>query len=86
MTLPLRPGVAFAEDPGGGESFGSHRCLLIAEAAVTAAEHGIRSLDGRLDLVRTRFVEAGSSLEAPHLGSPNGGLGTVQRPHAEVPA
>jgi HopA1 effector protein family len=69
MTLPLGPGVAFAEDPGGAESFGSHRCLLIAEAAVAAAERGLGSLDDRLDLVRERFAETGTSLDAPYLGS-----------------
>ena len=74
MTLPLGPGVAFAEDPGGAESFGSHRCLLIAEAAVAAAERGLGSLDDRLDLVRERFAQAGTTLEAPHVGSPAGGV------------
>ena len=69
MTLPLGPGVAFAEDPGGEESFGSHRCLLIADAAVAAAERGLRTLEDRLDLVRERFVEGGTSLEAPYLGT-----------------
>jgi hypothetical protein len=69
MTLPLASGVAFAEDPGEAESFGSHRCLLIAEAAVTAAERGLGRLDDRLALVRERFDEAGTSLESPYLGS-----------------
>jgi hypothetical protein len=73
MTHRLERGVAFAEDPGGEESFGSHRCLLIAEAAVAAAERGVESLEDRLDLVRERFVAAGTSLEAPYLGSPPGG-------------
>lgn len=74
MTLPLGPGVAFAEDPGGTESFGTHRCLLIAEAAVAAAERGLGSQDERLDLVRERFARAGTTLEAPYLGSPAGGV------------
>jgi hypothetical protein len=72
MTLPLAPGVAFAEDPGTAESFGAHRCLLIAEAAVTAAERGLERLDDRLDLVRERFEQAGTTLDAPHLGPPGG--------------
>jgi hypothetical protein len=86
MTLPLLPGVAFAEDPGGAESFGSHRCLLIADAAVTAAERGLRSLDERLRLVRERFAEAGTSLGAPYLGSPSGDLRSGHGSGAEAPA
>ncbi|MGE0025477.1 MAG: T3SS effector HopA1 family protein [Thermoleophilia bacterium] len=74
MTLPLSPGVAFAEDPGGEESFGAHRCLLIADAAVTAAERGLDDLDARLALVRDRFAEAGTSVEAPYLGPPSDGV------------
>lgn len=74
MTLPLSPGVAFAEDPGGVESFGSHRCLLIAEAAVIASERGISTADGRLDIVRERFAQAGTSIEAPYLGLPADGV------------
>ena len=68
MTLPLAPGLAFAEDPGGGESFGAHRCLLLAEAAVTAAERDLHLPEDRLEVVRQRFAEAGTSLDAPHLG------------------
>jgi HopA1 effector protein family len=33
LTMPVAPGVAAALDPGDGESFGSHRCRLIAESA-----------------------------------------------------
>jgi hypothetical protein len=72
MTLPLAPGLAFAEDPGGGESFGEHRCLLLAEAAVTAAERGLGAAGDRLDVARERFAEAGITLDAPHLGPPAG--------------
>ncbi len=72
MTLPLGPGAAFAEDPGGAESFGAHRCRLIAEAAVAAAERGLEDLDARLELVRERFALDGIALEAPHLGRPAG--------------
>ena len=74
MTLPLSPGVAFAEDPGGEESFGAHRCRLIADAAVSAAERGIDGLDDRLDLVRERFAEAGTTVEEPYLGPPTDGV------------
>jgi hypothetical protein len=69
MTLPLAPGLAFAEDPGGGESFGAHRCLLLAEAAVTAAERDLHAPEDRLEVVRERFAQAGTTLDAPYLGS-----------------
>ena len=68
MTLPLAPGLAFAEDPGTGESFGTHRCLLLAEAALTAAERDLQAPEERLEVVRERFAEAGTTLDAPHLG------------------
>ena len=31
LTKPLAPGVGFAEDPGRGNSFGLHRCCLLAD-------------------------------------------------------
>jgi hypothetical protein len=80
MTLPLAPGLAFAEDPGGGESFGAHRCLLLADAAVTAAERGLDAAAERLEVVRERFAEAGTTLDAPYLGSSPGGAIGVAHP------
>ena len=80
MTLPLAPGLAFAEDPGGGESFGAHRCLLLAEAAVTAAERGLGAPEDRLEVVRERFAEAGTTLDAPYLGSSPGGAAAATHP------
>src|SRR5439155_9286866 len=68
LTRPLAPGLGFAEDPDGVESFGTQRCELIAQAVVTASELGVADLPGRLELVRERFAAAGASLEAPHLG------------------
>jgi hypothetical protein len=38
LTLPLAPGLGFAEDPGDGRSFGQHRCALLAQAIVTAPD------------------------------------------------
>jgi hypothetical protein len=68
LTRRLAPGLAFAEDPKGEESFGTHRCQLIAEAVVAAHERGTVSLAGRLELVREYFAHAGTSLESPYLG------------------
>jgi len=68
LTLPLAAGLALAEDPGGAESFGAHRCRLIAEAVFTAQERGIDDLEGRTDVVRERFAHAGISLDEAHRG------------------
>lgn len=68
LTRRLAPGLAFAEDPESGESFGTQRCRLIAEAVVTAHERGVGDLAGRLELVRERFAREGTSLETPYLG------------------
>ena len=40
FTLPLAPGLAFAESPQNGDSFGMHRCTLIAEGLVRAHARG----------------------------------------------
>jgi hypothetical protein len=68
LTHPIAPGLAFAEDPGPEGSFGAQRCLLVAEAVVTAHERGVHDVAGRLDVVRERFADAGTSIEAPYLG------------------
>jgi hypothetical protein len=53
FTLELAPGVGLAEDDG-GESFGTQRCALLAEAIVDARE------------VADRFAEAGVDIDAPY--------------------
>lgn len=65
----LRPGVGLAEDPGNGESFGMHRCRLVAEGLVEAWQSGLRGPGERLEAVRARFTAAGMSLERPHLNA-----------------
>lgn len=67
LTLALAPGLGFAEDPPGDESFGTHRCRLLAGAIAGAR--------GRpLEAVAERFRAKGLSLDAPHRnpGSPPG--------------
>jgi HopA1 effector protein family len=73
LCLRLAPGLAFAEDPGGGESYGSHRCRLIAHAAIDAWNEGSTALARRLELVDARFRAAGLDLGRPYLsaGSPD---------------
>jgi hypothetical protein len=63
----LAPGLAFAEDPLEDESFGTHRCRLMAEAIVASHERGLRLPEDRLDAVAAAFDAAGLSFERPYL-------------------
>jgi hypothetical protein len=67
LTLPCRRGLSVAVDPGADESFGEHRCRLIAEGWCAG-------VDGRAALagIGRRFAAAGVDLDRPytHLGAP----------------
>jgi hypothetical protein len=65
----LAPGVGLAEDPGSSESFGQHRCRLLADGMIRAYEEGSRRLDDRLAVVMDSFASAGVKLEWPYLNS-----------------
>jgi hypothetical protein len=67
FTKPLAPGVGLAEDPGQSESFGQHRCRLLAEGMVRSHERGARSIKKRLQVVAECFEEAGIPLKTPYL-------------------
>jgi len=67
LTKRLADGLGLAEDPGpGGDSFGMHRCRLLADAVVRAHEHSGPG-GARLSDVETRFAEEGLSLDRPYL-------------------
>lgn len=65
LTLPIAPGIGYADDPDDGESFGLHRCRLIAEAIVDS-RHGGSSSGATMVAVEERFAAAGLSLDAPY--------------------
>jgi hypothetical protein len=67
LTKPLASGIGLAEDPDQGESFGLHRCQLLAQGMIRAHEQGKKSAKERLQAVVDRFAEDGISLEAPFL-------------------
>jgi hypothetical protein len=67
FTLELAPGVGLAEDGGGRESFGEHRCALLADGIVRAHEQGIASAGARVRAVADRFAEEGVGIDAPYL-------------------
>jgi len=65
FAKPLADGLGFAEDPGGGQSFGMHRCVALARAICgSAAAH-----EGALPAaeVERRLSEQGVSPSFPHL-------------------
>ena len=64
LTAPIAPGVAWADDPGSGESFGMHRCGLIATGVVGAFRNGATDV---LACVRGEFEAAGLDFGRPHL-------------------
>jgi hypothetical protein len=68
LTLRLAPGLAFAEDPGGGESFGSHRCGLIVDAVLASWRAGDRGPPSRLRRVAERLAMEGIALDRTYLG------------------
>jgi hypothetical protein len=59
----IAPGLAFAESPPTRESFGMHRCGLIAEALQWAEQRGARDIETRLALLRERLAAYGLDLD-----------------------
>jgi hypothetical protein len=67
FTYRLAPGLAFAEDPGSRESFGSSRCRMLAHGMWSARAHDARHVEERLEWVERHFQSEGISLERPWL-------------------
>lgn len=67
LTKPLSGGIGLAESPLGGESFGMHRCRLIAEGIVEAWIEGRQDVEARLIAVGRRFASEGLALARPYL-------------------
>ena len=67
FTKLLAPGVGLAEDPGLRESFGQHRCRLLADGLIRAFEEDARVLEDRLAVVKDCYASAGITLEHPYL-------------------
>ncbi|MCG8461762.1 MAG: T3SS effector HopA1 family protein [Holophagales bacterium] len=63
----LAPGLAVAEDPGNGDSFGLSRCRILAAALFDAFTDRIGTSRGRLARVEEWFDRHGLSLAHPHL-------------------
>lgn len=67
FTKEIAGGVGLAEDPGDGESFGLHRCSILAHGLILAYEQGVKSLAHKLKVIEDRFQAEGITLEAPYL-------------------
>lgn len=66
LTRPLARGIGVAEEPGGGSSFGMHRCALVAEGVLRARDGGVEE---RLDAVEGLMAERGVDPERPWLAA-----------------
>ncbi len=64
FTKELAPGLAVAEDPG--ESFGHHRCRILADCLL---EHRGRSIPEKLEGIKEAFNRRGLSLDSPWLNA-----------------
>jgi len=69
FTRIFADGIGAAEDPGSGESFGMHRCRLVAEGIVDAWLQGRISREDRMAAVAQRFAMNGLTLDHPYLNS-----------------
>ena len=67
FSRSLAPGLGFAEDPGNGESFGQHRCRLVAEAVWTRFLRGEQGTSAGLAEVRRLFRRNGVHPDHVHL-------------------
>jgi hypothetical protein len=59
----IAPGLAFAESPPTRDSFGMHRCGLIAEGLLAAEARGVREGEARLALLREHLTAYGLGLD-----------------------
>ncbi len=66
LTRRLAPGIALAEDPGTGESFGVHRARAIAAGLIEAHRLGSGQLADRLQSVRASFEDHDIAWNQPY--------------------
>ena len=67
FTKRLADGLALAEEPYTGESFGMQRCRILAEGILSAHARGLRAPQARLEEVAQQFERYGIPLGRAHL-------------------
>ncbi|XCN71474.1 MAG: T3SS effector HopA1 family protein [Candidatus Electrothrix aestuarii] len=67
FTKKILPGIGIAEDPGTTESFGMHRCRLLAEGIVEAWKNGNQQLSAKMEAIKKQFTSNGLDIEKPYL-------------------
>jgi type III HopA1-like effector protein len=67
FTKRLARGLAAADDPGDGGSFGQHRCRLIAEGLMRAFAEGSTASGDVAAAIAARFEEGGLNIDRPWL-------------------
>ncbi len=74
FTKQLAPGLGLAEEPNNKfakqESFGMHRCQIVANGLLQAWLQGDNSSEGRMEAILGQFSHLGIDLERPYL-NPN---------------
>jgi type III HopA1-like effector protein len=65
LTLELAPGLALAEDPG-DDSFGAHRCRIVADGLATARRDGVADPDALGDAAAAALGRHGIGADAPY--------------------
>jgi hypothetical protein len=81
FTKRLAPGLGLAEDPPGRDSFGLHRCGVLARGLLRAHDEGRDSHADRCRVVFETFEEAAITLEAPYLNPGSSDRYAVLRAH-----
>jgi hypothetical protein len=79
FTKFIAPGIGLAEDPGTHESFGQHRCSILADALISAYERGVRSLDRKLEIIEEHFAAKRIHLNTPYLNPGSADIYSFQR-------
>ena len=67
LALRLHDGIALAEDPANGESFGMNRSRLVAQGIWDAYARGMQGEEARMQEIAIQFERSGLSLDRPHL-------------------
>ncbi len=69
LTHQLAPGLGFAEEPPGNDSFGSHRMRAVALGLIAAHKEKRDDVESRRAAMLASFAKLGIDLDMPHLAA-----------------